>query len=288
MLSQFTSNKLNESPTHQKQAADAQTSINNPCSIHNLSNPLSALTMVLNEKGVQYQLSDQTQTQPQQESVKISLNNRDYTFTDGNIPGHTCTKTDLLHNPEHRYQLFNQQVQMPKTMGFICPTKASCSAQSANHLQSLTSVVEKFFSYPILIKIHSNKSKKLLKTFFCENQKGITLPLRWVIQHGIEDATLVAEAYIPPRKNYQVFCYDHNVILAYESQKSYLNPQGIAANSGNIQTQNLTKLNQLQKLAQPLLRYLESVFAQLEFTEDTYGDLYLTDVKINPSIKHFF
>jgi glutathione synthase/RimK-type ligase-like ATP-grasp enzyme len=148
-----------------------------------------------------------------------------YFFQLNRTPFNVESMAALGRDKEHQYELLNDQLNMPKTMGFLDyrVTEEYKKYLTYHSLVAIIDAIESNFSYPLVIK--KNRGALGINVFLCHNRDETTTAINTVFDKDSPeyDYVVLAQQYIKTQLEIRVVFFQGQAVLAYERHFAKVN-----------------------------------------------------------------
>jgi glutathione synthase/RimK-type ligase-like ATP-grasp enzyme len=155
---------------------------------------------------------------PNQNVVKVKFGDREYYFTNYSTPLTPQSVAEIFKDKQYFYQIFQDVVQMPRTISFISPY---CDAKYLEYLKfpssdKIIAEIEKNFELPVILK--RNRGSGGNNVFKCANLTEIRNALDRIFNVNSKNYDYVALVQEPINivKEYRSVCLNQEQIVLYE------------------------------------------------------------------------
>ncbi|MFT4924564.1 MAG: glutathione synthase/RimK-type ligase-like ATP-grasp enzyme [Phenylobacterium sp.] len=207
-------------------------------------------------------------------------------------PFNTESMAALGRDKEHQYEMLKDQVNMPKTMGFLDYTVGEEYQQYLTHhsLVDIIATIESNFSYPLVIK--KNRGALGIHVFLCHNRDEVTTAIHTVFDRNSPeyDYVVLAQQYIKTKLEMRVIFFDGKPVLSYERHfaKVEFGARYWETDEGKALTVDDNELiNQAAERFKPAVTLPGLRFVGLDIIIDEQDNFYLIELNSGPKVKNY-
>ncbi|RKZ44364.1 MAG: alpha-L-glutamate ligase [Candidatus Parabeggiatoa sp. nov. 3] len=249
---------------------------------------LQSLIQACNELGAVYKTYHTTQN-----VVELRLNDESYVFINWTTPLNAHSLSQLCLDKAFFYTFFQDNINMPKTAGFLYP---ECDQKHLQYLneksyQEIVNSIENQFQYPLIVK--NNRGSLGHFVFQVNERQTLYSSIESIFNHNSKefDYVALAQDYIDIKTEYRViylngalvFAYEKNIDNAiYEGNLSPLHWQGAKA----ILVHDKPLLNQIDRFCTPLFQKMMIPYCGLDVVIDKQGVWWLIEANSAPGFQH--
>jgi glutathione synthase/RimK-type ligase-like ATP-grasp enzyme len=143
---------------------------------------------------------------------------KDRFFVITTTPFNDSSIMKICRDKDFSYDLFNQSIIMPKTIGFLDPEYKGKFKRGKVHKNNseIANHIEKEFSYPLVIKMNSGDQGK--NVYVCKDRKKVMYALSKIFNKKRKDYDYIAIAqeYLKIKSEFRAVFLDKKLILLYE------------------------------------------------------------------------
>ena len=256
---------------------------------------IRALTSACDNLGIDYEKVDKFGNSVRVKGFKKSLYFSYYgvPFNDGGCQ--TLLKDKILF-----YSALKGTIRMPKTISYLDPKGKIPDSLGGKNLyrkfvkqETKNQIIEDIlsnFEFPVVIKMNSGTVGR--NVFICKEESEIKDAIDKIfdIDSRSYDKLLLAQEYIPTKKEYRALWYKEEVVLLYEKKSgkvtnniSPLHSEGATA----IQITDNKKIKQIEEFLNESQYVKEINFSGFDCLEDKNGKFWLLEGNGAPSFAYF-
>lgn len=217
--------------------------------------------------------------------------NDQWFFQINRTPFNTESMAALCKDKEHQYQLLQDKIRMPKTLGFMDFNVKSKFADYLKHksMAAIVNSIETEFNYPVVVK--PNRGALGINVFFCHNQDQVIEALQTIYRKDQDyDYIALAQQYIKPKQEFRVIFFDGEPVLSYER---YFENAGFGARYWETEEGKALALNDNPLVARAKQEFAAIFklpglrFVGLDIVLDENDQLYCLELNSGPKVNHF-
>jgi glutathione synthase/RimK-type ligase-like ATP-grasp enzyme len=225
---------------------------------------------------------------------QVKIKNKLFFFHDVVTPLNSEIVSKIALDKEFTYQLLNQSINMPKTMGYLDPEvkREKLNYVKFKNIHEIVSDINKYFEFPVIIKRNSGRAGN--NVFLVNNDSEIEESLNIIFSKNTKkyDYIALAQEKINIQKEYRVIVLDGNIQLIYLKDNSngkfagnisplhYENANAVLILDDGIKTK-------LQKFIEPIFDRLDFKYGGLDIAVDESGKLWLIEINTKPGFEYF-
>ncbi|QSJ18506.1 alpha-L-glutamate ligase [Nostoc sp. UHCC 0702] len=234
---------------------------------------------------------------PNQNLVKVIINNKNYYFANYDTPFVPKIITEMFQYRDYTYHLLKDLVNVPKTKAFLSPfcqdpLYKDWAYSEYRDIDSIIEEINKTFFLPVIIKKTANSSVN--NVFICHGRDNIRLTLEKIYQIDSDKYNYFALAseYIDITHEYRsVFCNKELFLLYEKSQaepqlNSYLSPLEWK-DSKSVYITEEKVIFDIINFIQPILKKFPINYGQFNVVLDKNGKYWLTKIIPHPNFDNF-
>ncbi len=221
-------------------------------------------------------------------------NGRRHYFANFATPFNDASVVKICADKEFTYHLLQDQIAMPRTVGFLDPdlNRRFAAYRSHNDRTQIIKAIEAEFAYPLVVKMNQGLQGK--NVFLCRNSSALTKALAQIYnkRSPAYDYVALAQTYIKRQAEYRLLTFRGRLIFAYEKNTAE------AAFAGNLSPLHYLNakanlvvdeqlLAELADFVQPLFAVLDFQFGGIDVLVDPTGQKYLLELNTNPGFDLF-
>jgi len=203
---------------------------------------------------------------PNQNLVKVITGDREYFFTNYSTPLTPQSVAEIFKDKQYFYQVFQDVVQMPRTVSFISPY---CDEKYLEYLEftsvdQIVSQVEQKFELPVIVK--RNRGSGGNNVFKCDDLNQVRNALDTIFNVNTKNYDYVALVQKPINivKEYRSICLNQTQIVLYEKDISQ------AKFTGNLSPLHwegaIAKLVEDAQVIQAIDDFIKPIFQKMPIT----------------------
>lgn len=249
-----------------------------------MENTIACITEACKNLGLNYRYFDKNKN-------FIVIEEQHY-FQLNRTPFNNEAMAALCRDKEHQYECLNQQVQMPKTMGFLdYNTKDHYQKYLRHNSQAaVVEAIEQNFDYPVVVK--QNKGALGINVFKCKNREQVKHALNTIFnkQDLHYDYIALAQQCIEVEQEFRVVFFDGEPVLCYERYfgEAEFGAQYWETNEGRaISLENSDLADRVLKEFGPAVSLPGLRYVGLDIVRDKNDQLYLLELNSGPQVNHF-
>lgn len=247
---------------------------------------IRCLTKACNQLGIGYNFLDKEENFIQLDKANELIFQRNRT------PFNTEVMASICKDKEHTYHLLNQQIAMPKTVGYL-DFNTSDEYQKYIRYKTLDAVlenIEKEFTYPVVIK--SNSGALGINVFLCHDQERVREALSQIFNRNSSfyDYVALAQEYIPSEKEFRMVYFKKELVLCYQrvSENKEFGAKYWDSNKGfAIHFTDSKELSSLTEFLSPVLELPGLSYVGCDVIKSHQGKNYLIEINSGPKYNHF-
>ena len=229
-----------------------------------------------------------------QNVVKVKLSDREYYFTNYSTPLTPQSVAEVFKDKQYFYQIFQDVVQMPRTISFISPY---CDAKYLEYLEftsidKIIAEIEIKFELPVILK--RNRGSGGNNVFKCGDLHQVRDALDRIFDINSKNYDYVALVQEPINiiKEYRSVCLNQEQIVLYEkdiSQAEFmgnLSPlhwEGAIAKSVN----DAPVIQAIDQFIKPIFQKMAIAYVGLDIALDDQGKYWLIEANSHPNFDIF-
>jgi hypothetical protein len=215
-------------------------------------------------------------------------------FKNYKTPFNSQTAAEISSDKDLTYSLLHEFICMPRSIPFL---DFNVQEQyrpylTANSVAEIMESVEKWFSYPVIVKKNFGSQGK--GVFLCNNRSETTEAVSRIFDKTYPeyDYLLLVQRKIDILKEYRVVIFQGKVILCYLKDTSEgllsdnISPLHWEGSKTIVQT-DVDLLNKMQNFVSPIFERIDLQFSGLDVVEDTLGKLFLIELNASPGFNYF-
>ncbi|NUN65624.1 alpha-L-glutamate ligase [Pseudanabaena biceps] len=231
---------------------------------------------------------------PNQNLVKVEINNLDYYFTNYSTPLIPQAIAEIFKDKQYFYQVFQDVAKMPRTISYISPY---CDEKYREYLQFTTviEIVEQIknnFELPIIVK--RNRGSGGNNVFKCVDAFQVQQALENIFNVNLKSYDYIALAQEPINiiKEYRCVYVDRHLEVLYEkdiSQAKFtgnLSPlhwEGAIAMA--VSDQQIRQA--IDQFVQPIFQKMSIAYVGLDVAVDDRGVYWMIEANSHPNFDIF-
>jgi glutathione synthase/RimK-type ligase-like ATP-grasp enzyme len=231
---------------------------------------------------------------PNQNVVKVKFGDREYYFTNYSTPLTPQSIAEFFKDKQYFYQIFQDVVQMPRTISFISPY---CDVKYLEYLEfpsidNIIAEIERSFALPIIIK--RNRGSGGNNVFKCADLLETRNALERIFNTNSKNYDYVALVQEPINivKEYRSVCLNQEQIVLYEKDISK------AKFTGNLsplhwegaiakQVNDAQMIQAINQFIQPIFQKMAIAYVGLDVALDDQGQYWLIEANSHPNFDIF-
>ncbi|ACK68949.1 RimK domain protein ATP-grasp [Gloeothece citriformis PCC 7424] len=231
---------------------------------------------------------------PTRNLVKVTLNDKDYFFTNYSTPFLTQSTGQLFKDKDYVYHVFKNFVNLPKTLSFLSPY---CHEKYQPYLifKDIDSIVEEIarhFSPPLIVKKNGGSGGD--NVFLCQDLSQVRVCLEEIfnINSRLYDYVALAQEYINIDREYRAVIFKNELLLLYEKSTknatftgnlSPLHWEGAKA----IHITDEQEIFPFKKFLQPIFQAMTIDYGGFDIAIDKTGNYWFIEVNSHPNFDIF-
>ncbi|OIP78109.1 MAG: alpha-L-glutamate ligase [Oscillatoriales cyanobacterium CG2_30_44_21] len=231
---------------------------------------------------------------PNQNLVRVRLNNYDYYFTNYSTPLIPQAIAEIFKDKQYFYQVFQDVVKMPLTHSFISPY---CDQKYREYLKFTTiaeivAEIVRCFEMPIIVK--RNRGSAGSNVFKCEDLSATNLALETIFNVNLKsyDYVALAQESINIAKEYRCIYLNHELVILYEkdtSQAMFVGNLSPLHWEGAIarQVSDQQIISQINGFTRPIFQKMRITYVGLDVAIDHQGNYWLIEANSHPNFDIF-
>ncbi|MBD2188393.1 ATP-grasp domain-containing protein [Pseudanabaena mucicola] len=232
---------------------------------------------------------------PNQNLVKIKIDDREYYFTNYSTPLTPQSIAEIFKDKQYFYQIFHGVINMPTTISFVSPY---CDQKYQEYLQFSTieqiiAEIEKELSFPVIVK--RNRGSGGNNVFRCFDRQQIQNALETVFNVNSKnyDYVVLAQKSINIVKEYRCVCLDQQQVLLYDkdfSQAEFTGNLSPLHWQGAIAKQVCDRkiITAIDEFIRPIFEQMTDIaYVGLDIAVDDQGVFWLIEANSHPNFDIF-
>ncbi len=231
---------------------------------------------------------------PNQNLVKVIIGDRDYYFTNYSTSLTPQSVAEIFKDKQYFYQVFQDVVQMPRTLSFISPY---CDEKYKEYLQfsSIDEIIveiEKNFELPIILK--RNRGSGGSNVFRCLDPQQMRTALEHIfnINSKSYDYIALAQESINIVKEYRCVCLNGEQVILYDkdfSQAEFTGNLSPLHWEGAIakQVSDHEVIHAIDEFIKPIFQKMAIAYVGLDVALDDRENYWLIEANSHPNFDIF-
>lgn len=232
---------------------------------------------------------------PNQNLVKIKIDDREYYFTNYSTPLTPQSIAEIFKDKQYFYQIFHGVINMPQTISFVSPY---CDQKYQEYLQFSTieqiiTEIEKKLSFPVIVKRNRGSGGNNVFRCFDRQQIQNALEIIFNVNSKNYDYVVLAQKSINIVKEYRCVCLDQQQVLLYDkdfSQAEFTGNLSPLHWQGAIAKQVCDRkiITALDEFIRPIFEKMPDIaYVGLDIAVDDQGVFWLIEANSHPNFDIF-
>jgi glutathione synthase/RimK-type ligase-like ATP-grasp enzyme len=207
-------------------------------------------------------------------------------------PFNTESMAALCKDKEFQYNLLKDQINLPKTMGFLDISSMQKYHQYLNYdsIDGIISAIEDNFSYPVVIK--QNKGALGINVFCCHDSSQVKEGIKQVFnkQSRDYDYVVLAQQFIKAKMEIRVIFFDGQPVLSYErifAENSFGARYWETDEGKALPVESEELVQRCAREFAPAVTLKGLRFVALDIIIDEQDQLHLLELNSGPQVNHF-
>jgi len=216
-------------------------------------------------------------------------------FANSSVPFNSGSIDKICRDKEFTWKLLKGVIRTPRTKGYFDPFPND--PQYLGYVvepsyEAITDSILKDFSLPVIVKMNSGSLGK--NVYRCTNREEILAAVTRIFDHTGPDSDFVvlAQEYIPMKKEYRALVFRKNVVLLYEKDITgatfigNLSPLHYEnAHARHIEDKSF--IQKVQDAVSGIFPKLDLEFGGIDLIEDESGELHIIELNSQPGLAYF-
>jgi glutathione synthase/RimK-type ligase-like ATP-grasp enzyme len=216
-------------------------------------------------------------------------------FVNSSVPFNNGAVDKICKDKEFTWKLLKDVVRTPRTKGYFDPFPQD--PQYVGYVvepsyDAITDSILREFSTPMIVKMNSGSLGK--NVYLCTDRAEIQTAVTRIFDHHApsSDYVVLAQEYIPSKKEYRALVFRKKIVLLYEKDISEATFTGNLSplhyeNAHARLVEDESFIRKAEVAISGIFPVLDLEFGGIDLIEDNSGELHVIELNTQPGLAYF-